>query len=65
MKTGATVRFVMAAITFAIGVKNIVEASQDRPFERLGSYGVGSMLPAVGLLAAGLVLRKKAEKPPL
>jgi len=23
MKTGATVRFVMAAITFAIGVKNI------------------------------------------
>jgi len=57
MKTGATVRFVMAAITFAIGVKNIVEASQDRPFERLVSYGVGSMLPAVGLLAAGLVLQ--------
>lgn len=62
MKTGATVCFVMAAITFVIGVKNIVEASQERPFERLVGYGVGSMLPALALLVTGLILQKKAKK---
>lgn len=64
MKTGATICFVMAAVTFGIGINNIVIASKDRELSGLISYGVGSMLPAIGLLIAGLILQRKADKQP-
>ena len=56
---GSTICFAIAALFFLIGVQNIWKASGSRSFDGLVGYGVGSMLPTIGLLIAGLILKRK------
>jgi hypothetical protein len=56
---GSTICFVIAAVFMLIGIQNIWNASGSRSFDSLVGYGVGSMLPTIGLLIAGLILKRK------
>lgn len=63
MRTVAIVLFVVAALSALSGLRNLI-AGENRPEEGavLGSYAVGSFLPAIAALVAALTLWGKAKR---
>lgn len=64
MKSGATVCFVLAAISTFVAVKNVFIDGANRPegIENLVGYAVGAFLLPIAFLIGGLVLLEKSKR---